>query len=74
MKSSPSRPSQASRLLRHSQAVSDLGRGADSTPATRPIQVASGLGPKSFGRSALTLLRIAASRAALPRPAAVVVV
>ncbi len=74
MKSSPLRPSQASRLLRHSQAASGLGSGAASTPATRPIQVASGVGPKSFGVRALRLSRSAAWRAALPAPAALVTV
>ena len=74
MKPSPARPSQASRLLRHSQAASGFGSGAASTPATRPIQVESGLGPKSFGVSALRPARRAARSAALPMPAAVVAV
>jgi len=74
MKASPFRPSQARRLLRHSQAASGAGSGAASTPATRPIQVASGAGPKSLTLSALRPSRSAACSAALPGPAAVVTV
>ena len=60
MKASPFRPSQASRLLRHSQAASGRGSGAASRLATRPIQVESGVGPKSFGVRALRPARRAA--------------
>ena len=55
-------------------AASAFGSGDDSTPATRPIQVASGSTPKSFGFSALVPARMAAKRAALPDPAALVTV
>src|SRR5262252_9768964 len=74
MNASALRPSQARRSLRHSHAASALGSGDDSTPATRPIQVASGSTPKSFGVSALVPSRMAATRAALPDPAALVTV
>jgi hypothetical protein len=74
MKPSAFRPSQARRLLRHSQAASGCGSGAVSTAATRPIQVGSGAGPKSFGVSALRLSRKAARSADLPAPAALVTV
>ena len=55
------------------------GRAAGATaphsrPATRPIQVASGVGPKSFGVRPLRPARRAACRAALPTPAALVTV
>jgi hypothetical protein len=74
MKSSATRPSQARRLLRQSQGASGAGSAVDSIAATRPIQVASGAGPKSFGRSALLANFNDESSAAVPTPAAVVVV
>jgi hypothetical protein len=43
-------------------------------PATRPIQVESGLGQKSLARRAVLPERRIESSAALPEPAAVVVV
>src|SRR5512138_241992 len=41
-------PRQASRLFLQSHFAKRFGSGSDSSPATRPIQVASGVAPKSL--------------------------
>ena len=60
--------------MRQSQSASGLGSAVVSIASTRPIQVASGEGPKSFGFRAVAANLNADSSAALPGPAAVVAV
>src|SRR6476660_8635014 len=68
MKPSACRPSHASRLLRQSQLASESGSRSASMPSTRPIQVGSGVGPKSLARRPLRDCSSAERRAVLPTP------
>jgi hypothetical protein len=67
------RRNQARRWLRQSQGASEAGSGV-SSPSTRPIQVASGTGPKSLRRRPPRCACTACDMAERPLPSAEVAV
>src|SRR5262249_38398009 len=68
------RPSQASRLFRHSQYARCSGSGCDSMVPTRPMNVSSGASVKVLAASPLRRARSASRIARRPVPAAHVAV